>query len=52
MGIREYERLKNAVALMQLIAQSERSIREGQGKSLDEGFESLWDKIDRVDREG
>lgn len=41
MGIREYERLKDGIALMQLLAQSERGIREGRGKTLDEGFEEL-----------
>jgi prevent-host-death family protein len=52
MGIREYERLKDAIALMQLLAQSERSIREGRGKTLDEGFEELWKKIDHEEQEG
>ena len=51
MGIREYERLKDAIALMQLLAQSERSIRNGHGKILDEGFEELWKKIDHEERE-
>ncbi len=51
MGIREYERLKDGIALMQLLAQSERGIREGRGKTLDEGFEELWNKIDQEDRE-
>lgn len=51
MGIREYERLKDGIALMQLLAQSERSIRKGRGKTLDEGFEELWKKIDQEDRE-
>jgi prevent-host-death family protein len=52
MGIREYERLKDAIALMQLLAQSERSIREGRGKTLNEGFEELWKKIDHEEQEG
>jgi prevent-host-death family protein len=52
MGIREYERLKDAIALMQLLAQSERSIREGRGKTLDEGFEELWKKIDHEEQDG
>lgn len=52
MGIREYERLKDSVALLQLVAQGERSLREGRGKTLDEGFEELWKKIDREEREG
>ncbi len=52
MGIREYERLKDSLALMQLVAQGERSIQEGQGKALDEGFEELWKKIDREEGEG
>ncbi|MHB1400367.1 MAG: type II toxin-antitoxin system Phd/YefM family antitoxin [Trichloromonadaceae bacterium] len=51
MGIREYERFKDAIALMQLLAQSERSIRAGRGKTMDEGFEELWKKIDHEDRE-
>ena len=51
MGIREYERLKDAIALMQLLAQSERSIRDGRGKTLDEGLGELWKKIDHEDRE-
>ena len=52
MGIREYERLKDAIALMQLLVQSERSIREGRGKTLDDGFEELWKKIDHEEQEG
>ena len=52
MGIREYERLKDGIALMQLVAQGERSIREGQGQALHEGFEELWGKIDREEGEG
>ncbi len=52
MGIREYERLKDGVSLMQLVAQGERSIREGQGRSMGEGFEELWEKIDREEDEG
>lgn len=51
MGIREYERLKDSIALMQLLAQSERSIRAGRGITMDEGFEELWKKIDHEGRE-
>jgi prevent-host-death family protein len=51
MGIREYERIKDAIALMQLLAQSERSIRAGRGKTMDEGFEELWKKIDHEDQD-
>ncbi len=50
MGIREYESIKEATALLQLVAQGERSIREGRGKSLDEGFTDLWKKIDQQDQ--
>jgi hypothetical protein len=37
---------------MQLLAQSERSLREGRGKTLDEGFEELWKKIDHEEKKG
>jgi len=52
MGIREYERLKNSLALMQLLAHSERGIREERGQTLDEGFAKIWEKIEDEDREG
>ncbi len=50
MGIREYESIKEATALLQLVAQGERSIRDGRGKTLDEGFADLWAKIHQQDQ--
>ncbi len=51
MSIHEYESIKEATALLHLVAQGERSIREGRGLSLNDGFAQLWDNIDRLDQE-
>jgi len=51
MGIREYERMKNSLALLQILARGERDIREGRYKTLDEGFAELRQKINREGRE-